>query len=564
VSDDDSVFVAKEPCPECGSRDNLARYSDGHAFCFGCSHWEPPTDGSGERPQQTERRQVSGLIDAGDFIALGKRQLSEEDCRKAGYSVSTFRGQPVQIAAIKDPMTGETIAQKVRLPNKDFLYLGETKDDPFYLQHLWKDGGKRVVITEGEVDAVTVLKIQQHKWPVVSITKGVKGAKKQIQQQLKWLDKFDEVVLMFDNDEEHTRPDGTKWYPGQDTAIDCASVFKPGKCKIARLPLKDASDMHTAGRDDEVVTAIWNAKTYRPDGVVTIAEVRDAVLRDPEQGFPWFSEELTKQTYGRRLGEISTFGAGTGVGKTDFLTEQMQFDMVQLSQPIGVFSLEQQPAETVKRLAGKQAGKRFHIPSSDENAWSKDELIASLDVMEAGGKLFMYDSFGATDWGIIQTTIRFLHHSEGVKLFYVDHLTGLAAAESDEKTGIERIMAEMAALVKELNIHIHLVSHLATPEGKPHEEGGRVMIRHFKGSRSIGFWSHSMFGMERDQQAESEVLRTITTFRILKHRPDGSKVGKCVYFGYDSEIGRLFETELPEEVNDNPFQGKAEGSNTDF
>nr|WP_246739082.1 DnaB-like helicase C-terminal domain-containing protein [Bradyrhizobium aeschynomenes] len=431
------------------------------------------------------------------------------------------------------------------------------------MQHLWKDGGKRVVITEGEVDAVTLCRIQQHKWPVVSITKGVKGAKKQIQQQLKWLDKFDEVVLMFDNDELHTKPDGTTWYPGQDTAVACAALFKPGKCKIARLPLKDVSDMHVAGRDDEVITAIWNAKTYRPDGVVTIADIKDKVLADPEEGFPWFSEALTKNTYGRRLGEISCFGAGTGVGKTDFLTEQMQFDMVQLNQPIGVFSLEQQPAETVKRLAGKQAGKRFHIPAVEAN-WTKPELLAAVDLLEANGRLFMYDSFGATDWGIIQTTIRFLAHSEGVKLFYVDHLTGLAAAEDDERTGLERIMAEMGALVKELNIHIHLVSHLATPEGKPHEEGGRVMIRHFKGSRAIGFWCHSMFGLERDQQAESELLRTITTFRILKHRPDGSKVGRCVHFGYDAEMGRLFETVMPDEneLQGNPFQ--PEGTNTDF
>lgn len=30
-----------EPCPKCGSRDNLARYEDGGGYCFGCKHWEP-------------------------------------------------------------------------------------------------------------------------------------------------------------------------------------------------------------------------------------------------------------------------------------------------------------------------------------------------------------------------------------------------------------------------------------------------------------------------------------------------------------------------------------------
>jgi hypothetical protein len=29
-------FVRHEPCPKCGSRDNLARYDDGSGWCFGC------------------------------------------------------------------------------------------------------------------------------------------------------------------------------------------------------------------------------------------------------------------------------------------------------------------------------------------------------------------------------------------------------------------------------------------------------------------------------------------------------------------------------------------------
>ena len=29
---EDSEFIQHEPCPKCGSRDNLARYTDGHAY----------------------------------------------------------------------------------------------------------------------------------------------------------------------------------------------------------------------------------------------------------------------------------------------------------------------------------------------------------------------------------------------------------------------------------------------------------------------------------------------------------------------------------------------------
>lgn len=36
-------FLRHEPCPSCGSKDNLGRYDDGSAFCFGCHYTERGT-----------------------------------------------------------------------------------------------------------------------------------------------------------------------------------------------------------------------------------------------------------------------------------------------------------------------------------------------------------------------------------------------------------------------------------------------------------------------------------------------------------------------------------------
>jgi hypothetical protein len=38
-----SKFLYHEPCPYCGSKDNLAVYDDGHKFCFGCKYQEQGT-----------------------------------------------------------------------------------------------------------------------------------------------------------------------------------------------------------------------------------------------------------------------------------------------------------------------------------------------------------------------------------------------------------------------------------------------------------------------------------------------------------------------------------------
>jgi twinkle protein len=381
---------------------------------------------------------------------------------------------------------------------------------------------------------MTVSQLQNHKWPVVSLKNGAGSARKDLASQIEWLSTFEEVVLLFDMDE-----------PGLEAVKRSVDLFKPGKVKIATLPLKDANEMLLAGRGDEVIQAIWQASSYRPDGILSFSDVKTMAKKPVELGLPWFSKTLTDMTYGRRKSEVYAFGAGTGIGKTDFLTQQVGFDVIELNLKVGLFFLEQSPAETAQRIAGKLDGKVYHVPDA---GWTAEELSDSLDRLDTGN-LFLYDNFGSVDWEVVSSTIRHLVHSEGVEIIYLDHLTALAAAADDERKALEKIMAEIAMLAKELNIIMVIVSHLSTPEGKPHEEGGRVMIKHFKGSRTIGYWCYFMFGLERDQQANDPLMRTITTFRILKDRYTGRSTGKTIHFGFDVDRGLLFETTTSPETH---------------
>ena len=232
-------------------------------------------------------------------------------------------------------------------------------------------------------------------------------------------------------------------------------------------------------------------------------------------------------------------GAGTGVGKTTFIAQQAADDLAQ-GQPVAVFAFEASPAEIVKRIAGVSVGQQFHIPGE---GWTPEDLEAALSALEQGPPLYLYDHFGACNWDIVKERIRFLRHTNDVRIFYIDHITALAAAADDERTALEKMMAEMGSLVKELGVWILFISHLATPEGTPHEEGGRVKIRHFKGSRAIGFWSHFMIGLERNQQAEDEEDRSTTTYRMLKDRYTGRSTGETNNIRYDQKTGRLVEAD---------------------
>lgn len=520
MESEESTLLSKGPCEDCGSSDACATYSDGHTFCFSCGVYH---HGDGTTSDAAPKARRADLV-PGTYMALSKRGITEDTCRKFGYTVGNFKGQPVQLAEYRDK-DGAVVGQKVRFPDKEFLALGEVSKACLFGAHLW-NGGKRLVVTEGEIDCLTVSQVQNNKWPVVSVPNGADGAKKAITRHLDYLNKFEEVVFMFDMDE-----------PGQEAAKECAALLPVGRAKIATLSMKDPNELLKAGKADEIVQAMWNAKEWRPDGLLSFDDVIERIRKPVEWGLPWWDDRLTALTYGRRIKEVYTFGAGTGIGKTDWLTQQIAADM-EAGHKVGLIFLETPADELGKRIAGKHMARLFHIPDA---GWTPEELEVGSEWLR--GKGHLYDSFGQTDWEIVKGHIRYMAVAYGVRIFYLDHLTALADTE-DEKGSLEKIMKELAGLVHELGLILHLVSHLSTPEGKPHEEGGRVTIRHFKGSRAIGFWSNFMFGLERNQQSEDPAERAVTTFRVLKDRNTGRATGEVLGLTYDRDTGRLVPTQL--------------------
>ena len=523
----DSELLFKGPCADCGSSDACATYTDGHTHCFSCSKTRPG-EGAPSRPARSPMGDDDYRPIQGDIQALKARGINEDTCRHFGYTVGLDpkTGRKVQLAPYTDEH-GRIVAQKWRDSEKNFGVIGKLKNGlPLFGQHLWRDGGKKVVITEGEIDAMSVSQMQGNKWPVVSIPNGASGAKKSLGAALEWLEKFDEVILMFDQDD-----------PGREAVAECAPLFTPGRCKVAKLPLKDANEMLKAGRGSEIIDAIWAAKGYRPDGIMSVDDLYEDAVKDLEPGIPWWLDTLTEWTYGRRPGECYAFGAGTGIGKTDWFTQSIAFD-VRLGLKVGLLYLEQPPVETLRRIAGKMVGKPMHIPGKA----TVEERAQAIGDLRENDQLAFYNSFGSTSWEVVKAKIRYMVVGLGCKSIYLDHLTALVAGEEDERKALDLIMAEAAALALELGIYFHFISHLTRPGNgaTPHEEGGRVKQAQFRGSNAIGMWSHFMFGLERNTQGEEEEDR-LTTFRCLKDRNTGGATGNTLKLDYDRDTGLLFE-----------------------
>jgi len=127
----------------------------------------------------------------------------------------------------------------------------------------------------------------------------------------------------------------------------------------------------------------------------------------------------------------------------------------------------------------------------------------------------------------------------------------------DERKAIDTMMSELSALMIELDSTLYYISHLSTPDGKPHEEGGRVYERHLRGSRSIAYWSHFIFAIEGDKQ-QIDAPRKL---RVLKDRFTGDANGLVIGLQYEKETGRLVECELPEE---GPFKNERKHVEAEF
>lgn len=530
-----SDVTGREPCPDCreqgddSSGDNLARYADGGAHCFACGYHEHP-DGKPSKPVSSGKAKPGRTLIDFEYRPLLKRKIDEETCKKFGYGIGEMSGKTVQVANYRDK-NGQVVAQKIRDASKNFTITGEAKRMGLFGEWLWAGGGKMIVVTEGEIDALTVSMLQQNKWPVVSVPNGAQSAARAVANSIEFLEGFQKVIFMFDMDE-----------PGRKAAGDCASVLSPGKAYIASLPLKDANECLLQGRGRDVIEAMWNAKPYRPDGVIGVEEVEALALQDIEQGRDWPWASLTERTYGRRRGELYGFGGGTGCGKSTVFKQIAKHIIENDKEPVGLLMLEEPPAQTLKTLAGMFMGKRVHVPGVE---YDREELRATLEGLR--GRVYLYDHFGSMSFDVIRDKIRYMVRALGVRDIFLDHLTALAASiDTDERKAIDKIMAELSSLTQELDCTIYYVSHLTTPEGKAHEEGGRVLEKQFRGSRSIAYWSHFLFGIERDKQDESGV----TVFRVLKDRYTGDAAGLRFGLSYDTETGLLSECEIPTSGSD--------------
>jgi len=515
-------------------------------YCFAChtyvpdpyeEGYTPPTAKVGRSVDEIMRDVHEIQADWGCMDLSGRwLEVKALDYFGVKVAVSETDGVTPTLAALPIHRDGKLVSYKLRdLQEKRMFSLGNGKQpDMFGWAQAVASGAPRLIITEGEMDAVAVYQALKNlskpeyaafNPAVVSLTNGSGGAKNEIMRHLPEIKRtFKDVVLAFDMDS------------AGDKAAEEVCKILPSAMR-AHLPAKDANacldPAHYLGKALKNAV-MFKAAVAKNSKLVYGSSLREAAQQEAEYGksYPW--PQLTALTRGERKGEVCYWGAATKMGKSEILNALAAHNILEHGQKVFMAKPEEANAKTYKLLVGKAAGKIFHDPTVpfDHEAFEKYEPMI-------GDNVAMLDLYQHLTWDSVKQDM--LHAAgEGYTTVYLDPITNftnqVSASEANEM--LIAIAAEASAMAHDHKLSIHFFCHLLKqPSGsKPHERGGKVLSNQFSGSRAMMRSCNYRFGIEGDKSPElEEDERNMRQIVLLEDREFG-QVGSVPLF-WDKQTG---------------------------
>lgn len=509
-----SECVEKIECPVCGSSSCQVFEEDGEytAYCFANGHYieDPYKDKpKGYKPvslKKTDEEVAKELYEISLYpvVDVPERGLTQDTLTYFGVRVGLSQVDGETPAILYRPYTkdGVFMAYKAKiLENKKTWSNGNQRDvDPFGWDQAIQAGSMKLIITEGEEDAMAMYQMIKDKNKhtdykdlvpaVISLPHGAAGSIKDLAKHSHTIEHtFKEVILAFDMDEV-----------GQQWATEVVKSILP-TASIAKLPAKDANACLLEGRAKACVSSVlWNSAVPKNTRIIKGSALRDKARMKPEWGLPWPWKGMTDLTRGRRRGETIYIGAGVKMGKSELVNALAKQIIVDDGLPCMLVKPEEDNAKSYKMLVGKAAGRIFHDPKIpfDDKAWDEAEPLI-------GDKALIVDSYQFVDWETLKGDIKYAVTVEGVKDVILDPVTcftnEVSSGEANEI--LIKLAAELSAMAKDLDFTAYIFCHLKAPtQGEPHERGGKVLSYQFAGSRGMMRSCNYMIGMQGNKDPD--------------------------------------------------------------
>jgi len=529
----ESKEIGKTKCPACPSSDGFTLYDDGHGYCFVCNHYEKSVGKEEEMPLDINNTSLE-LFEAnlGDCRGVEDRRITRKIAEHYGVRVNYDSNRNITAYNYPYYKDSELVAYKTRTLPKQFKTVGDFKDVwPFGCQSFGM-GGKRLVITEGEFDAMSVAQASLDHYnkiyPVISVASA--SNLKSLLQAREWIRSFEEVVLFFDND-----------VAGKKAIKEAANIIGIDKVKVVSTTAKDPCELYTAAGHHSVMRVIWDAQPFSPAGIVVghdpVWEQYLARQATESVSYPECLQGINNKTNGMRFGEITLFTSGTGSGKSTVIKEIVLDLLEKTNDKVGMISLEESIGDTAEKFI--QMKLERNLQEYDVAIEEQEEASRAVFGSE---KLVLLDHQGSVGDESLIDKIEYMALM-GCKYLILDHITIAVSEGAEGYTGneaIDKVMSDLLKLTKKHNIWLGVISHLRKVQGggATFEQGKLPSMDDIKGSGSIKQISFDIIGFARDMANEDEQIRNTINFVVLKSRFTG-KTGPAESAKYNHDTTRL-------------------------
>lgn len=564
------IFKQFEACPECGSRDNLGVYYDDktetyNASCFGmtCEAYYnhdqlldigilnedgtlPESFNNSSKGKGVSTEELQNLSEKFDKRGWPDRKINNKVATKYGVLCD---GDPREKHARYFPSrrNGQIVGYKIKPSEKvdgkyDYRVIGSySTNDELFGQHLFSSGGKVLVITTGQEDAMAIYQVlvsDKYETACVSVNNGDKSVQKQFQANYEFISSFNKVILFFDDDE-----------PGKQALDVACRLLKPGQAHIAKMSdYKDVCEYKKRGLDEKLKNIFFNAERFSPVDICSLGDlwsefenaVEDEIIELP----PEFSTLSSMWGGGPAKGEVTVVGALTSVGKSTVINKIAYHAAMNQGYKTGLMYLESSGREIVRSMLSIHSKTNLNLPTVEgtDLASLKRQF---MDMVKKDDSFLIVNHQGAfRDIDDMVNKLRWMTKAGGCELIIIDPLQAAVPDNSNEM--IDIFMDAMLKLAKETNVSIIVVSHTKKPDDKdPHG----ITEYSLKGSSSINQISFNTVLLSRDKTHENHDIRNTLKMTGVKCRRTGL-TGDAGWLRYDPNTVMFREVLNPYEYED--------------
>lgn len=450
-------------------------------------------------------------------------------------------------------IAGELTGYKLRAHPKQWPNpYGETgkECDLFGQFRFMKSVSETLVIVTGEHDVLAAFQMLNDymrskgykEVPVVSSTIGEGGIHKQLQLQYEWINRFDKIIYLPDNDKA-----------GMKALEAISQVIPKKKLFVMSVSEKDANDMLIKGKEKEFVNAYYKAREYSPVGIVGSSELPDKIAESisvEKIPLPPFMHKAQKlMAGGIPLGRIVNLGSMSGAGKSTIADECVYYWIFNSPHKIGVVSLESDSGEYGVKLLSRHVGKKIDLIESVQD---KQEFLARDDIQLQQNDLFktpcgsdrfkLVDERDGTVEDLQEQVSRLVIECD-CKVIILDPLQDVLDGLSTDGQAV--FMKWMKGFTKSHKVTFININHVRKNSGgsQANSTGAELYEEDFLGSSSIFKSAACNLLFMRNKEAENDVERNTTRMKMTKCRWSGRTSPDAGKYYYCNETHRLYDLE---------------------